>query len=53
MLLLVAALVTLGIRIASHRRLGRVAGRVVAMAVEAVETTVLAALAVLAALFGR
>jgi hypothetical protein len=52
-LLLVAALVTLGIRIASHRRLGRVTGRVVAMAGEAVETTVLAALAVLAALFGR
>ena len=52
-LLLVAALVTLGIRIASHRRLGGVTGRVVRAADDLVETAVLGALAGLAMTFGR
>jgi len=52
-LLLVAALVTLGIRIASHRRLGGVTGRVVRAADDLVETAVLGALAGLAMAFGR
>jgi cobalamin synthase len=52
-LLLVAALVTLGVRVASHRRLGGVSGRVVRAAGEAVETAVVVALAALAALLGR
>jgi len=46
--LVVAALVTLAIRVVSHRRLGGVGGRVVRAAGEAVETAVLAALGVLA-----
>jgi hypothetical protein len=46
--LVVAALVTLAIRVVSHRRLGGVGGRVARAAGEAVETAVLAALGVLA-----
>jgi cobalamin synthase len=52
-LLLVAALVTLGIRIASHRRLGGVTGRIVRSAGDLVETAVLGALAGLATTLGR
>ena len=52
-LLLVAALVTLGVRIASHRRLGGVSGRVVRAAGEVIETATLVTLAVLAAALGR
>ena len=52
-LLLVAALVTLGIRIVSHRRLGGVTGRVVRAAGDLVETAVLGALAGLATTLGR
>jgi len=52
-LLLAAALVTLGVRVASHRRLGGVTGRVVLAAGELVETTTLAVLAALAAVLGR
>ena len=47
--LLIAALATLGIRVACHRRLGGVTGRVVRAAGEVVETAVLAGLALLAA----
>jgi cobalamin synthase len=52
-LLLVAALVTLGIRLASHRRLGGVDGRVVRAAGDLVEAAVLGALAGLATTLGR
>ena len=52
-LLLVAALVTLGIRLASHRRLGGVTGGVVRVAGDVVETAVLGALAALATTLGR
>jgi adenosylcobinamide-GDP ribazoletransferase len=52
-LLLVAALVTLAVRIVSHRRVGGVNGRIVRAAGEVVETAVLAALAILAAVLGR
>jgi len=52
-LLLVAALATLGIRIAAHRRLDGVTGWVAQVAAGAVETAVLAALAVLAVVLGR
>ena len=52
-LLLTAALLTLGIRVVSHRRLGGVTGRVVHGARDVVETAVLAALAALAAVVGR
>lgn len=51
-LLLVAALVTLGIRIRSHHGAGGVTGRVVRAAGELVETAVLCALAILAAVLG-
>jgi len=44
---------TLGVRVASHRRLGGVTGRVVLAAGELVETTTLATLAALAAVLGR
>jgi cobalamin synthase len=52
-LLVVAALVTLGVRIVSHRRAGGVGGQVVRAAGEMVETAVLGALAALAAVLGR
>jgi cobalamin synthase len=52
LLLLAAALVTLGIRVASHRRLGGVTARVVLAAGELVETTTLVLLAALAAVLG-
>jgi hypothetical protein len=52
-LLVVAALVTLGIRITTHHRGGGVSRRVVHSAAAMVETAVLLALAALAAVIGR
>ncbi len=51
--LLIAALVTLGIRVACHRRIGGVSGPVVRAAGEVVETAVLGGFAILAAVLGR
>ena len=49
-LVVIAALTTLGMRVAAHRRLGGLSGRLLAATRELVETAVLVTLGVLSAL---